>query len=82
MRECLRGKGSGQPARGGLHQWRCRRLEEVFLELGLLDVFGEAKTTFIVAEVVNRLLQVISRMTRGSICVLELCDASGAGMSA
>lgn len=47
-----------------------------------IDVYGEANTTVSVAEVVGRLLQVISRIAGSSIviCVLELCDGSGASV--
>lgn len=50
--------------------------------LGLFDVYGEAKTT-VSTKVVDGLLQVISRMARSSIviCILDLCDGSGAGVS-
>ena len=51
--------------------------------LSLFDVYGEAKATVSAAKVVDRLLQGISRMARSSIviCILELCDGSGAGVS-
>ena len=47
---------------------------------GPFDVYGESKTTVSVAEVVDRLLEVVSRITGSSIviCVLELFDGLGA----
>ena len=50
--------------------------------LSLFDVYGEVKTTVSIAELVDRLLQVISRIAGSSIviCILALCDGSGTSM--
>ena len=50
--------------------------------LSLFDVYGEVKMTVSIAELVDRLLQVISRIAGSSIviCILELCDGSGTSM--
>ena len=50
--------------------------------LSLFDVYGEVKMTVSITELVDRLLQVISRIAGSSIviCILELCDGSGRSM--